>query len=110
MIDYTLADCYGIIVDCDFKEKFEELLIEDGGYEWEWEDISNRYCPFLNTWTDTDCFFGIYIYIYTDDVYEINNSFPSEKEFKEFYELCERYGLLDMVKWEPKRYIITFVS
>ena len=110
MVELTHAFCYGVVVDYEFKEKFEELLSEDESYEeWEWEDISNKYCPYLDTWTSSDCFFGIVEYIYKEK-YEINSPFPSEEKLKQFYELCEKYNLLSMVKWEPKEYIIVFVS
>lgn len=112
MIENALADCYGIIVDCDFKEKFEALLSEDEDLEdWELDNISNTYCPYLNTWTSTDCFFGIIKY-FDEEIHEVNNSFPSEDDFKQFIKLCKKYNLynlLNTVKWEPKKYIITFV-
>lgn len=110
MIDYRVADCYGIIVDCDFREKFEELLIEDGNYDdWEWEDISNTYCPYLNTWENDECFFGLIRY-FDEEIHELKNFSSSEEEVSQFFRLCNKFNLLNMVEWEPKRYIITFVS
>lgn len=117
MVDYSVAVCYGIIIDSEEAQKMRDLCEERAGAEYyeALDTLENQWCICIDRYEDDGAYFcGICYFLPLEESFtrQLDSYTLHDYDKDNFYTFMRKYRLFEAFPqtWTPTAHIVGFVS